>query len=79
VRITASRLRENVYRILDEVIDTGAPVEIVRKGTVLRIVPEKKASRLSGLRKRRNVFQGDPDSIIGADYLREWRDEWGIR
>ena len=37
MRLTASKLRENIYRILDEAIATGAPVEVVRKGTVLRI------------------------------------------
>ena len=37
--ITASKLRENVYRILDEVLATGVPVEIERNGRTLRIVP----------------------------------------
>jgi hypothetical protein len=36
---TASRLRENVYRILDEVLETGVPVEIERRGKILRIGP----------------------------------------
>jgi antitoxin (DNA-binding transcriptional repressor) of toxin-antitoxin stability system len=71
MRVTASRLRENVYRILDEVIATGVPVEIVRKGAVLRIVPEQRASKLSRL-KRRAGFEGDPDDIMGMDWLKEW-------
>ncbi|MBI1844327.1 MAG: hypothetical protein HYR89_06925 [Actinobacteria bacterium] len=37
--MTASKLRENVYRILDEVLATGTPVEIERNGRLLRIVP----------------------------------------
>ena len=36
--ITASKLRENVYRILDEVLETGIPVEINRRGKKLKIV-----------------------------------------
>lgn len=71
MRITASKLRENVYRILDEAIATGIPVEVVRKGTVLRIVPEKKVSKLSRLKKR-DWYDGDPDEIIGMDWLKEW-------
>jgi len=71
MRVTASRLRENVYRILDEAIETGVPVEVVRKGVVLRIVPEKPKSKLDGLKKR-NVFVGDPDDIIGMDWSSEW-------
>jgi hypothetical protein len=69
--ITASKLRENVYRILDEVIATGIPVEVVRKGAVLKIVPEKKVSKLSRLKKR-IAYDGDADEIIGMDWLKEW-------
>jgi hypothetical protein len=71
MRVTASKLRENVYRILDEAIETGQPVEIVRKGVVLRIVVEKPPSKLAGLKKR-NAFVGDPDDVIGMDWSREW-------
>jgi antitoxin (DNA-binding transcriptional repressor) of toxin-antitoxin stability system len=71
VRVTASKLRENIYRILDEAIATGTPVEVVRKGSVLRIVPERRVSKLSRLKKRTG-FDGDPDDIIGMDWLKEW-------
>ena len=71
MRITASKLRENVYRILDEAISTGTPVEVIRKGTVLRIVPEKRVSKLARLKTRKG-FKGDPDEIIGIDWLKEW-------
>jgi len=69
--ITASKLRENVYRILDEAIETGNPVEIERKGVILRIVPEVRQSKISRLKKR-DIFVGDPDDIIGMDWLSEW-------
>jgi antitoxin (DNA-binding transcriptional repressor) of toxin-antitoxin stability system len=78
MRITASKLRENVYRILDEALETGTPVEVIRKGKVLKIVPEKRPSKLANLKKRKNVFVGDPDDIINIDWMQEWRDEWGI-
>ena len=71
MRITASRLRENIYRVLDEAIETGVPVEVVRKGTVVRIVPERRISKLGRLKKRTG-FQGNPDDIIGMDWIREW-------
>ena len=71
MRITASKLQENIYQILDEAISTGTPIEVVRKGTVLRIVPEKRVSKLSRLKKRKG-FHGDPDDVIGMDWLREW-------
>jgi antitoxin (DNA-binding transcriptional repressor) of toxin-antitoxin stability system len=71
MRVTASKLRENVYRILDEAIQTGTPVEVIRKGVVLRIVPEQRASKLSRLKKR-SGFEGDPDDILEMDWLKEW-------
>lgn len=36
--LTASKLRENIYRVLDQVLETGEPVEIERNGRRLRIV-----------------------------------------
>jgi hypothetical protein len=48
----------------------GTPVEIVRKGTVLMIIPER-ASKLARLKKRTG-FDGDPDEIIGMDWMRDW-------
>lgn len=71
MRVTASKLRENVYRILDEAIETGVPVEVVRKGTVLKIVPEKPVSKLSRLKKRIG-FVGNSDDVIGMDWSKEW-------
>ena len=71
MRVTASKLRENIYRILDEAIATGIPVEVLRKGMILRIVPMKRASKLARLKKRTG-FRGDPDDIIGMDWSTEW-------
>jgi hypothetical protein len=69
--ITASKLRENVYKILDEAIETGVPVEVIRKGVVLKIAVEKPPSKLARLKKR-SLFVGDPDDIIGMDWSSEW-------
>ncbi len=72
MRITPSALRQNIYRILDEAIETGAPVEIVRKGAIVRLVPDSKPSKLSRLKKRSGIFVGDTDDIIGMDWSKEW-------
>jgi antitoxin (DNA-binding transcriptional repressor) of toxin-antitoxin stability system len=72
MRVTASKLRENVYQILDEAIKTGVPVEVIRKGKVLKIVPDKPVSKLDRLRKRKNVFVGNVEDIIGMDWSKEW-------
>ena len=69
--LTASKLRENVYGILDQVLETGTPVEVVRKGRVLKIVPETPAPKLARL-KRRKAYKGDVDEILTIDWLKEW-------
>jgi len=70
--ITASQLRQNVYRILDEVASTGVPVEIVRKGVRLRISPLEPASKLSNLRPR-DALTGNPEDIVHLDWTGEWQ------
>ncbi len=69
--MTASKLRENIYGILDQVLETGTPVEVIRKGKVLKIVPEQKPDKLSRLKKR-NYLVGDPEDIVHMDWSSEW-------
>jgi antitoxin (DNA-binding transcriptional repressor) of toxin-antitoxin stability system len=71
VKVTASKLRENIYGILDQVLETGTPVEVIRKGKVLKIVPEQKPDKLSRLKKR-NYLVGDPEDIVHMDWSSEW-------
>ena len=74
MRITASRLRSDIYRILDAVVESGEPVEIVRKGVVLRIAAAKTPSKLARLKKR-DVFVGDPDDILSMNWLDGWSEK----
>jgi len=71
MKITASKLRENIYGILDQALATGVPVEVIRKGKILKIVPEVKPDKLSRLKKR-NYIVGDPDDLVDIDWLHEW-------
>lgn len=71
MKITASKLRENIYNILDQALETGVPVEVERKGRILKIVPPLKQSRLAKLKKRKYLV-GDPESIVHMDWLKEW-------
>lgn len=71
VKVTASKLRENIYGILDQVLETGTPVEVIRKGKVLKIVPEQQPDKLSRLKKR-NYLVGDPEDIVHMDWSSEW-------
>ena len=70
--ITGTKLRENVYRVLDEALETGKPVEIRRKGRTLQIIPDRSGSRLDRLRKR-PTLRGETDEIVHMDWSSEWR------
>jgi hypothetical protein len=71
MRVTASKFRENLYGILDQALETGVPVEVIRKGKILRIIQEAKPDKLSRLKKRKCIV-GDPESIVHMDWLHEW-------
>jgi len=71
VKVTASRLRANVYNILDEALKTGEPVEVIRKGQILRIVPETGPAKLKRLKKR-SCIVGDPEDLVHIDWSKEW-------
>jgi antitoxin (DNA-binding transcriptional repressor) of toxin-antitoxin stability system len=74
MRITASALRQNIYRILDQIIETGEEVEIERKGKVLRIVPPRARRRLDLLPKR-DFIVGDPEDLVHIDWSEDWDEE----
>lgn len=71
--ITASQLRQNIYRALDKVIETGVPLEIERKGKILRIVPEEPRKKLDNLKPRDGYLLCDPEEIVHMDWSEEWR------
>lgn len=70
--ITASQLRADVYRLLDQAIATGEPLEIERNGVVLRLVPPQPRHWLDRLPRREGVVAGDPESLVHVD----WTDSW---
>ena len=71
--ISASELRSNIYKLLDRVLETGEPLEITRKGKLLRIVVEEEGTRMSRLVRREGFVVGDPDELIHLDWSGEWR------
>ena len=66
---SAVEFRKNVCAVLDQVIETASPVEIRRKGQVLRIVLDKPYSKLSRLKKRDCII-GDPEELVHLDWTR---------
>jgi hypothetical protein len=72
--LSASKLRANVYRLLDEVLETGRPLEIERNGKTLVIAPKETESGTiwDRLPRREGAIIGDPDELIHIDWSSEW-------
>lgn len=73
VAITASQLRQDVYRLLDQVLDSGRPLEIERNGRLLRITPAGAGSRLERVATRPDLVTGDPADLAEVDWSDSWR------
>jgi len=73
MRLTATKFRQNLYHILDEVLEKGIPIEIERKGEILKIVPEKPVSKLEKLEPHQTIV-GDPESIVNIYWPGYWKE-----
>jgi len=76
--MTATELRANLYRVLDEVAAGGRPRTIVRKGC--EFVIQRKASRkrrrdLSKLKPRLDSFNGTFDELAAIT----WDEKGNVR
>jgi hypothetical protein len=56
--LTVSKFRENIYRILDQVLETGVPVESERHGKLLKIIPTNTPEKLDNLVDRLDFLRG---------------------
>jgi len=72
MRVSPSELRANIYRLLDQVLETGVPLEIDRNGRLLRIVPDEPVDRLSRLVPHPGTIVGDPEDLVSLDWSGCW-------
>ena len=70
--VTASQLRQDIYQLLDRVLETGQPLEVERKGRKLQIAPAAAGSRLARLPKRKCI-KGNPEKLVSIDWSAEWK------
>jgi len=80
MRTNATDFRKNLFAILERAL-AGENVEVVYKGSSLRVSGVGGASKLSRA-KRQDLFLCDPDSIVSSDkellaeFEKEWANEW---
>ena len=70
--LSLTKVRADLYKIVDKVLETGTPVEIERRGKKVRIVPVRPASKLDNLVKRPGTIVGNPEDLVHMDWSSEW-------
>jgi hypothetical protein len=73
--VTASDLRGRIYCLLDQVIETGQPLEVKRKGRCIRIAVDPPPARKLERLVKRDCIVGDPEDLVSVD----WSDTWSAQ
>jgi hypothetical protein len=77
MKLAATQLRTELYRVLDRVLESGETVEVVRpRGTVVlhaakKPAPKKTRRRAPG--KNPRLVVGDPDELVNFDWSKHWK------
>lgn len=69
-QVSLTHLRQNLFKLVDHVIETGIPIEIERKGHRVKIILDEKKSKLGNLEKNDCII-GSPDELLDITW-----DDW---
>lgn len=69
--VTPTELRANIYNLLDEVLESGIPLEVRKADRRLLIMPVEKVDKLRNLIRRPQVIKGDPDELVDISWEHE--------
>ena len=69
--ITPTELRSNLFNLLDELLNTGIPIEIKRGNKKLRIMPVEKVDKFQNLISRPKVINGDSETLVDISWEKE--------
>lgn len=64
---------ESIFKILDQVLETGVPATVVLKGKHLLISPSQARAKLDLLEEHPNIISGDPDELVHVGWSSEWK------
>lgn len=70
--VTLTALRQNIFQLADQVLETGEPVVIERNGRHLLLTPEKPKLEWNKL-PRRNAIIGNPEELAELNVC-EWHE-----
>lgn len=76
MRMTATELRANLYRVLDRVLESGEEVEIERHGRKVRLVRAPTGPQqalLDRLEPHPGYLACDAESLVHLDWSGEWK------
>ena len=85
MKTTATKLRADLYKVLDRIADTGETVEIERRGKLLKIVREEEAKeegtpywrqvldKVRTLKPHPDYIIGNPDELVDIDWSKDWK------
>lgn len=71
--MSLTALRQQLFKIVDQVIATGIPKEIHRNGHIIKIIIDDKKSKLANIKKHDCII-GDPEELVDFP-LHEWNEE----
>ena len=72
-QVSDKNIQKDFLRLLDQVVKTGTPVEIERKGKRLLISPAEKHRNLDCLEKHPDFIVGNSDDLVHIDWSSEWK------
>jgi hypothetical protein len=64
--------KENIYKILDQVVETGTPAKVILKGKVLLISPTQTISKFDLLEEHPGYLIGDSEELVHIDWSSSW-------
>jgi hypothetical protein len=72
MKVTPSAFRNNLYNLLDQVIEQQEPLWIERNGHLLKVVCEPPPGKLSRL-VTHTCMNVDPEELVHTDWSGEWK------
>jgi antitoxin (DNA-binding transcriptional repressor) of toxin-antitoxin stability system len=72
MKVTARRLRSELYRILDRVLATGESVEVACAAGTVVIKPLRLQKRARKPKPNHDLVVGNPDDLVHFDWTPHW-------